>query len=227
MFSKHSDPRDGFDLVDFPRECMFQEALVVRRNGVVPYEETLDRMRLFTEGRNSSTEDELWLLQHPPVYTRGMSCSSTTLQPSHVPVVKTDRGGQITYHGPGQLVCYVLLDLKRRHTGIKQLVNDLEQVVIDLLSGYGIKGDRREGAPGVYIIEKKIAALGLRVRKGCSYHGLSLNVDMDLSPFDNIDPCGFKGLQATQLRDLGVSPSWVDLERDLVKLFVRTFSYTI
>jgi len=203
------------------------DTLLVWRPGELPYNQVLDQMKQFTEQRGAATCDELWLLQHPPVYTQGMSCSSSTLTPSRIPVVKTDRGGQITYHGPGQLLAYVLADLKRRHAGIKWLVHNLEQLVIDLLADYGISADRRYGAPGVYVKDKKIAALGLRVRRGCSYHGLSLNVNMDLSPFDNIDPCGFKGLQATQLIDLGVGLSVEEVEQELLNLFVRTFSYTL
>ena len=203
------------------------DTLLVWQPGELPYNQVLDQMKRFTEQRGATTCDELWLLQHPPVYTQGMSCFSSTLTPSHIPVVKTDRGGQITYHGPGQLVAYFLADLKRRHAGIKWLVHNLEQLVIDLLAGYGISAYRRDGAPGVYVRDKKIAALGLRVRRGCSYHGLSLNVKMDLSPFDNIDPCGFKGLRATQLYDLGVGLSVAEVEQELLKLFVQSFAYTL
>ena len=150
--------------------------------------------------------DELWLVEHPPVFTQGQAG-----KPEHllcdigVPVVPIDRGGQITYHGPGQVVIYLLLDLQRRHLKVRELVQRIEQAVIDLLAGYGIEGVRREGAPGVYVGNAKVAALGLRVRNGCCYHGVSLNVDMDLSPFAAINPCGYKGLSVTQLRDLGVN----------------------
>lgn len=168
------------------------------------YSRVLQMMQEFTDARSSDTQDEIWWLQHPPVYTQGLNCKQGTLGPSDIPIIACDRGGQITYHGPGQLVVYVLFDLKRRGKGPKWLVHNLEQSVLDLLSAHGVQGQRREGAPGVYIDDRKLAALGLRVRRGASYHGLSINVDMDLTPFSNIDPCGFAGLQATQLKDLGI-----------------------
>lgn len=179
-------------------------APIVRRLGTADYEEVWRAMRDFVAGRGPHTPDELWLLQHPPVYTCGLNCSLAPARWSGIPVVHADRGGQITYHGPGQLVLYALLDLRRRHAGVKGLVSLLEQSVIDLLAHYGIAGERRDRAPGVYVAGRKIAALGVRIRRGCSYHGLSLNVDMDLGPFEDIDPCGFAGLEVTQLRDLGI-----------------------
>lgn len=209
------------------QDTLTPEVLKVWQPAELSYTQAVARMKEFTGQRTANTPDELWLTQHPPVYTQGMSCSSSTLRPSGIPIVKTDRGGQITYHGPGQLMVYVLADLKRRKVGIKWLVSNLEQLVIDLLAAYGISANRRDGAPGVYVKGKKIAALGLRVRRGCSYHGLCLNVDMDLAPFDNIDPCGFKGLQATQLSDLGIHKPFSEVEADLLKLYVRTFSYTL
>jgi lipoyl(octanoyl) transferase len=163
-------------------------------------------MQRFTAERGDTTPDELWLLEHPPVYTLGLAARREHLrEPNEVPVVQVDRGGQVTYHGPGQAVIYTLLDLRRRHIGVRDLVRRLEGAVIDLLDRYGVMGVRREGAPGIYVDEAKIAALGLRVRNGCCYHGLALNVDMDLSPFRGIDPCGYAGLPVTQLRDLGVT----------------------
>lgn len=179
----------------------------VRRLGLVDYETVWRDMERFVAERDASTPDELWLLQHPPVYTRGLNCRMNPLRASTIPVVQTDRGGQITYHGPGQLIVYALLDIRRRGLGVKRLVNVLEQSVIDLLSRYDIAGRRRDKAPGVYVDGRKIAALGVRIRRGSSYHGLSLNVDMDLGPFADIDPCGFEGLEVTQLRDLGVTDS--------------------
>jgi lipoyl(octanoyl) transferase len=150
------------------------------------------------------TPDELWLLEHPPVYTLGQAGRAEhLLHPGAIPVVKVDRGGQVTYHGPGQLVAYVLLDLHRAGLGVRGLVSLLEQSVIDLLAGYGIAAVRQPGAPGVYVQAAKVAALGIRVRHGCTYHGLALNVDMDLEPFTRINPCGHPGLTVTQLRDLG------------------------
>lgn len=184
-------------------------ALEVRRLGLVDYEPTWHEMQRFTGTRQPDTADELWLLQHPPVYTLGLAGRSEHLpqRDNGIAVVKTDRGGQITYHGPGQIIVYTLLDLRRRGLGVRHLVRRIEKSVIDLLADYGIEAEGRESAPGVYVGEAKIAALGLRIRNGCSYHGLALNVDMDLGPFRDIDPCGYAGLQVTQVRDLGVGES--------------------
>lgn len=178
----------------------------IRNIGTVDYQQTLDAMRRFTAERNADTADEIWLLQHPPVFTQGMNGKAEhLLDPGDIPLVQTDRGGQVTYHGPGQLIVYLLLDLRRRHLGVKQLVELLEQSVIELLKGYGIQAERRSDAPGVYVNGDKIAALGLRIRRNGSYHGLSLNVDMDLKPFERINPCGYRGMGVTRLVDLGVS----------------------
>ena len=166
-------------------------------------------MRDFTMARSAETADELWQVEHPPVYTLGVAAKPEHLPRTNngIPVVKTDRGGQITYHGPGQVVIYTLLDLRRRNLGVRALVRKLEQAVIELLKAYRIEAKGREDAPGVYVAGAKVAALGLRIRNGCCYHGLSLNVDMDLSPFDAINPCGYPGLAVTQLRELGVPDS--------------------
>jgi lipoyl(octanoyl) transferase len=166
-------------------------------------------MQSFTAGRSADTPDEIWLLQHPPVYTVGVAGRDIHLprEKNDVPVVHIDRGGQITYHGPGQLVAYVLLDMKRKSLTVRPLVRGLEQAVIDLLNDYGISAAGRVDAPGVYAGAAKIAALGLRITRGCCYHGVALNVEMDLSPFHLIDPCGYPGLAVTQLRDFGVSDS--------------------
>jgi lipoyl(octanoyl) transferase len=163
-------------------------------------------MKIFTAARTGATQDEIWLLEHPPVFTYGVAGRSEHLPGAGcaIPVLKVDRGGQVTYHGPGQLVAYVLLDLQRRALTVRGLIRTLEQAVIDLLSDFDISAARRENAPGVYVEDAKIAALGIRIRRGCCYHGLSLNVDMDLAPFRTIDPCGYAGLEVTQLRDLGV-----------------------
>ncbi|WP_210756900.1 lipoyl(octanoyl) transferase LipB [Caldichromatium japonicum] len=159
-------------------------------------------MRAFTEMRGPTTPDELWLLEHAPVFTLGQAgLPEHLLDPGTIPVIQSDRGGQVTYHGPGQLIAYLLFDLRRAGIGVRYLVERLEQAVIDLLHGYGIRGERRPGAPGVYVAEAKIAALGLRVRNGCCYHGLALNVAMDLAPFARINPCGYPGLAVTQLAD--------------------------
>ncbi len=179
---------------------------LIRRLGEVDYAPTWQEMQRVTAERTDGDADQLWLLQHPPVYTLGLAARKAHLPRSDtpIPVIETDRGGQITYHGPGQIVVYTLVDLRRMGIGVRQLVRRLEQAVIGLLHGYGIEAHGREKAPGVYVGDAKIAALGLRIRNGCSYHGLSLNVDMDLAPFADIDPCGYPGLRVSQLRDLGV-----------------------
>lgn len=179
---------------------------VVRRMGVTEYAAAYDAMRAFTARRTADTPDELWLLEHPPVYTLGQAGKPEhILRDNGIPVVRADRGGQVTYHGPGQAVVYVLLDLRRRGLTVKRLVGLLEQAAIDLLAAHGVSGARRAGAPGVYVGGAKVAALGLRVRGGCTYHGLALNVSMDLAPFRDINPCGYRGLAVTQLVELGVA----------------------
>jgi lipoyl(octanoyl) transferase len=185
--------------------------LHLRRLGLVDYASTWAEMRAFTEARTAGSDDELWLLQHPPVFTLGQAGRPEhILAPGTIPVVQSDRGGQVTYHGPGQIVAYLLLDLRRAGLGVKGLVQLLEQAVIDLLADVGIQAQARSDAPGVYVAGAKIASLGLRVRRGCSYHGLALNVDMDLGPFARINPCGYPGLAVTQLADLG-GPCDLDL----------------
>jgi lipoyl(octanoyl) transferase len=176
------------------------EDIVVKRLGRVEYSPTVDSMRGFTRGRGEATPDELWVLEHPPVYTLGQGATPVSVA-NGIPVVQTDRGGEVTYHGPGQVVVYALIDLSRRGIKVKEFVRRLEQAVIELLDG---RGARRAGAPGVYVDGAKIAALGVRVVRGRSYHGVALNVDMDLAPFGAIDPCGYPGLKVTQLRDIGL-----------------------
>jgi lipoyl(octanoyl) transferase len=178
----------------------------LRRLGRVDYVSTWHAMRAFTDSRGPDTPDELWLLEHPPVYTYGVAGRAEHLPrgDTGIPVIKTDRGGQVTYHGPGQPIAYALIDLRRAGLTVRGLVGRLEQAVLDLLADYDVRGERREGAPGVYVSGAKVAALGLRIRGGCSYHGLSLNVDTDLAPFAAIDPCGYPGLTVARLRDLGV-----------------------
>lgn len=181
--------------------------MIIKRLGRVDYEPALEAMRQFTAERKADTADEIWLLEHPPVYTLGQAGRPEHLlrNDAGIALVKIDRGGQITYHGPGQLVVYLLLDLHRRRLKVRELVSLMEQTLIDTLADYGLNGVRKDGAPGVYIDGAKVAALGLRVRNGCSYHGLSLNVDMDLTPFSWINPCGYEGLKTVQLRDFGVA----------------------
>lgn len=179
--------------------------LVVKQPGRVDYEAAWEAMRAFTAARDDDTPDEIWLVEHPPVYTLGQAGKPEhLLHATDIPLVNTDRGGQITYHGPGQLVAYLLIDLARRGLKVRQLVSIMEQALIDCLAEYGITAERQAGAPGVYVDGAKIAALGLRVRQGRSYHGLSLNVNMDQTPFAWINPCGYEGLKITQLADFGV-----------------------
>lgn len=176
---------------------------LVRELGEADYAQTLERMRSFTAGRDAGTVDELWLLQHPSVYTQGVAGRAEhLLAPGAIPVVQADRGGQTTYHGPGQWVLYLLVDLRRRGLGVRALVDLIEQAVVATLAASGVSGAPDPRAPGVYVEGAKIAALGLRIRRGCSYHGLSLNVDMDLEPFSRINPCGYAGLTVTSMRQL-------------------------
>lgn len=177
--------------------------LVLRQLGAVEYLPTLQAMRDYTDQRNASSPDELWLLQHPAVFTQGQAGKAEhILAPGDIPVVQVDRGGQVTYHGPGQWVIYLLIDLKRRHLGVRALVDLIERSLVQLLNQYQIEAQPRPDAPGVYVGEEKIASLGLRVRRGSSYHGLSLNVDMDLEPFQRINPCGYQGLKVTSMARL-------------------------
>src|SRR5450759_3087688 len=181
----------------------------VRRLGLVEYAPTYEAMRRFTDARGAEIADELWLVQHPPVYTVGIAGRTEHFPressiPGSIPVERIDRGGQITYHGPGQAIVYTLLDLTRRKLSVRTLVRRLEQAVIDCLAAYNVRAEHHPGAPGVYVDGAKVAALGLRVRRGCCYHGIALNVDMDLAPFSAIDPCGYPGLAVTQTSALGV-----------------------
>ena len=198
----------------------------VRQLGCVDYEPTWRAMIDFTAARTAETPDELWVCEHPPVYTLGLAGKAEhRLIDNGIPLVKIDRGGQITYHGPGQVVIYLMLDLERRELGVREFVSLIEQAIIDLLAENGVSAQRRDGAPGVYVdqdgIEAKIAALGLRVRKNGCYHGLSLNVDMDLSPFSAINPCGYAGMAVTQTRDMGMSLSPAQVAQALVNKLTR------
>ncbi len=197
----------------------------IRHLGRSDYVECWTRMKEFTHQRDAAATDQLWITEHAPVFTQGLNGRAEhLLDPGDIPVVQIDRGGQVTYHGPGQLVLYCLLDLPRLGIGVKGLVGHLERAIIELLDGYAIPAQTRPGAPGVYVGEAKIAALGLRIRKGCCYHGLSLNVDMDLEPFTRINPCGYSGLAVTQLRDFGIG---VDVDRaglELADILVRNLS---
>jgi lipoyl(octanoyl) transferase len=195
---------------------------LVRDLGLSAYETVWREMQAFTAARNSDTADEIWLLQSTPVYTLGVAA-----RPEHLPVaspipqLKVDRGGQVTYHGPGQLIAFLLLDLRRLGIGVRPLVRRMENAVIDLLEEFGIAAAGRPAMPGVYVDDAKIAALGLRVRNGCCYHGLALNVDLDLTPFAAIDPCGYPGLAVTQMRDLGVGAGIAELGPRLAQHLTR------
>jgi lipoyl(octanoyl) transferase len=198
-------------------------AVVVRDLGVEPMPETWQRMRAFTDCRHADAADEIWFVEHPPVFTLGLAGDARhVLDAGDIEVVQTDRGGQVTYHGPGQLVCYVLLDLRRRGISIRRLVETLESAVIETAAGFGIEAYPRRDAPGVYVDGSKLAALGLRVRRGCTYHGLAFNIAMDLAPYARINPCGFEGLPVTQLSALCAVESVAEVrpgfERTLLRL---------
>lgn len=203
-----------------------RSAILVRRLGLSGYLPTWEAMKAFTAARDAATGDEVWLLEHPPVFTLGQGGKPEhLLDAGTIPVVRVDRGGQVTYHGPGQAVVYLLLDLRRRGYGVKELVRRMEQGVIDLLAEYGVTAERRPGAPGVYVGGAKIAALGLRVRTGCCYHGLAFNVDMDLEPFRRINPCGYPGLAVTQCRDLGIPGSAEALGEKLIQRLITLVNH--
>lgn len=196
----------------------------IRNLGVQPYLTIWDKMKHFTSSRDENTTDELWLLEHPAVYTQGQAGKAEhVLNPQSIPVVQSDRGGQVTYHGPGQLVGYVLMDIRRRHLGIRTLVSQLEQVLISLLANYHINASIRCGAPGVYVDNKKIASIGLRVKNGCTYHGIALNVAMDLTPFEGINPCGFAKLEMTQISHYVSQVNVSDVSKQFTDAFLTRF----
>jgi lipoyl(octanoyl) transferase len=201
------------------------EKIVVKQLGRIEYGAALRAMKSFSSQRKEATPDELWLAEHPAVYTLGQGAKEVAVS-NGIPVVRSDRGGEITYHGPGQVVLYALVDLARRGIKVKQFVGLLEQAVIDLInegaSALGPRAERRPGAPGVYVGGAKLAALGIRVTRGRSYHGLALNVDMDLAPFAAIDPCGFPGLQVTQTKDIGIEKSKNEIEQQLAKILIAS-----
>lgn len=200
--------------------------LIIRSLGRRDYEPVWREMQAFTASRGPDTPDELWVVEHPPVFTLGLNGKPEhLLNPGKIPVINVDRGGQVTYHGPGQLVIYTLLDLQRRHLGIKDLVRKLEQAIINLLADFGIEATGREDAPGVYVGKAKIAALGLRVKQGRTYHGLALNVAMDLSPFSYINPCGHAGMAVTQTQDVGISAPLSELRDRLLEHLRSVLGY--
>ncbi len=210
-----------------PAGNLSQRLIVRQFNARQDYTHCWQKMKHFTAARGEKTNDEVWLLQHEPVFTLGIrETADEILNSRDIPVVKSDRGGLVTYHGPGQLIVYLLLDLRRMDTGLKALINSLEQAAIDLLSEYGINASRMANAPGVYVSGKKIASLGLRVQRGCTYHGLSLNVDMDLAPFSEIVPCGLHNMQMTDMREQGVDTGPGEIGRDFVQVLSQALRYT-
>lgn len=202
--------------------------IVIRHLGRTEFENTWRAMQDFTTNRAAETPDEIWLTEHSPVYTLGLNRKNVRM-PSRddIPVVNTDRGGKITYHGPGQIIIYFLIDLKRKGINIRQLVSAMENSVVALLKEANVDAAAKADAPGVYVQEKKIASLGLRLKKECCYHGLSLNVDMDLSPFNAIDPCGYQGLEVTQLKSLGVDLTQTEAATKLLKYMTKELGYSI
>ena len=194
-------------------------ALVVKHLGLQPYEQTFQAMQQFTDTRDETTADQIWVVQHPPVFTQGLNGKPEHLiaMQDTIPLVQTDRGGQVTYHGPGQLIIYLMIDLKRAKLSVRDLVHRMEQAIINLLNDYQLQGQAREDAPGVYVNQQKIASLGLKVRKHRSYHGLALNVDMDLTPFEWINPCGLSGMQMTQISSLVEHCSYQDIEQQAIQ----------
>ncbi len=202
------------------------QQICVRELGLSDYEPVWHAMQAFTDQRQDHTTDELWLVQHPPVFTQGQAGKAEhVLAPGDIPVIQVDRGGQVTYHGPGQIVAYPLLDIRRRKLGVRDLVNRIEESIIRVLDQYGVNGERRKGAPGIYVSGEKIASLGLRVRRGRTFHGLAFNIDMDLEPFERINPCGYEGLRVTQLSALSVV-DFTDVQNRLVDSMVSQLGYS-
>lgn len=201
---------------------MSQETILIRQLGLQPYEPVSQAMHDFTDTRDETTRDEIWLVEHPSVFTQGQAGKAEhVLAPGDIPVIQSDRGGQVTYHGQGQQVMYVLLNLRRRKLGVRELVTILEQTVVNTLADIGIEAWPRPDAPGVYVAGRKICSLGLRIRKGCSFHGLALNIDMDLSPFLRINPCGYAGLEMTQVKDLKPGITIADIQPRLVAKLIE------
>jgi len=202
--------------------------LIVRDLGLQEYKPIWQAMQDFTANRDATTPDELWCLQHPPIFTMGLNGKDKhLLNVQNIPVVNIDRGGQVTYHGPGQLIIYTLIDLTRLNIGVKELVNHIETAIINLLKQYDINALGKDGAPGVYVEGKKIAALGLRIKRNKSYHGLSLNMDMDLSPFQQINPCGYENMEVTQIKALQPTIDLSDVQKELVSHISRLLGYDV
>jgi lipoyl(octanoyl) transferase len=205
---------------------MNKPAIQARWLGRQPYEPIWRAMQAFTDARDSDTADEIWLLDHDPVFTLGQAGKlEHVLAPGDIPVLPVDRGGQVTYHGPGQLIAYPLLDLRRLGLGVRELVNQLEQVGINLLAKFDIVAERRSGAPGLYVGGRKILAIGIRVRRGCTFHGIALNAELDLEPFARINPCGYRGLEVTQMADFVTAPALRNLADDYLADFAQVFGF--
>ena len=203
------------------------EQLIIRELGVQDYEPVWKAMTTFTNDRTTDTQDEIWLVQHPPVFTQGQAGKAEhVLAAGDIPVVQVDRGGQVTYHGPGQQVVYLMLNVRRKGFGVRELVSYMEQAVIKTLAEWGIDSFARPDAPGVYVGDAKIAALGLRIRRGCSFHGLALNVDMDLSPFQRINPCGYAGMPVTQVCDFAPEATVSAVQASLIQYLAGLTGYT-
>lgn len=203
-----------------------QDTIILRQLGLQPYLPVSQAMHTFTDRRDSSTADELWLVQHPRVFTQGQAGKAEhILEAGDISVVQSDRGGQVTYHGPGQQVMYIMIDLKRKKVGVRELVSHIEQAVINTLAYFDIQALARADAPGVYVNGNKICSLGLRIRKGCSFHGLALNIDMDLEPFNRINPCGYAGLQMTQIRQHANTVMFNDVHPILIQEFIQLLGY--
>jgi len=203
-----------------------ESSLHVRYLGKQDYESVWHAMQDYTDNRDASSPDQLWIVEHPPVFTQGQAGKSEhILNPGDIPVIQVDRGGQVTYHGPGQLVAYPLINIKRLKIGVRQLVTDIENSIVQMLEAYQVKAYAKADAPGVYVDERKVASLGLRIRKGCSFHGLALNVDMDMSPFQRINPCGYAGLEMVQCKQLGGPQTVEEAGEQLVKTFSHNLGY--
>ena len=205
---------------------MQTQALHIRHLGRQDYESVWHAMQAYTDNRDSDSNDELWIVEHSPVFTQGQAGKSEhILNPGDIPVIQVDRGGQVTYHGPGQLVVYPLIDIKRGKLGVRQLVNNIEQSIVDMLAMYDVNAYAKADAPGVYVDERKVASLGLRIRKGCSFHGLALNVDVDLAPFQRINPCGYAGMEMVQCKALGGPQTVEDAGDKLIQTLSKVLGY--
>ncbi|WP_019209216.1 lipoyl(octanoyl) transferase LipB [Yersinia massiliensis] len=203
-----------------------QHKIILRQLGLQPYAPVSQAMHNFTEYRTDATADEIWLVEHQRVFTQGQAGKAEhVLMPGDIPVIQSDRGGQVTYHGPGQQVMYIMIDLKRAKMGVRQLVTAIENTVIQTLAKVGIESQARPDAPGVYVGQQKICSLGLRIRRGCSFHGLALNIAMDLEPFQRINPCGYAGMQMTQVSELKIGTSVTDIQPILVQEFIQQLGY--